>query len=583
MIHAIRCDQAGFKDVEFQPGLNVILAVRTNEATVKDSRNGLGKTTVVEIIHFCLGSKADKENRLTAQQLQDWTFSLDIDLRGRRYVIHRNTKNHKRVLLEGDFSDWPVKPKLHSDSGYMAMSISDWNEILGWLMFDLSPEIRDSKYAPSFRSLVSFFVRRGLAVFGSPFENYQRQLSWDVQVNNGFLLGLAWEHASRAQQLKDRESTLDQLKKATKTGVLPQLLGTIGQLEVVKVRLEEKIARIVEQLRTFKVHPQYQDIQERADFLQAEIRALNLESVTDQSMLTFYQESLKEEHPAEQAKLSRVYAEAGVTLPDRVLRRLQDVQEFHSRVVSNRRSFLQVEIGRLLANISVRSERVRSRTDDRASVLLVLQTHGALAEYSQLQRLNTEDQASLQQVRQKIETIKKLEQGKAAVRIEKDQLQLIAQSDYDERQKTRERAISLFNSFSEALYARPGKLVIDVTKQGGFKFEVEIERKDSHGVEQMKVFCYDLTLAKLWASRQVNPGFLVHDSGLFADVDERQKAHALELAATVSKESGFQYICCLNSDSIPRSDFRPEFDFDQFVRLKLTDATDSGGLLGIRF
>ncbi|NER51274.1 MAG: AAA family ATPase, partial [Symploca sp. SIO1A3] len=55
-IRAIRCNQASFQEVEFSSGFNVILADRTEESTSKDSRNGLGKSTLIEIIHFCLGA-----------------------------------------------------------------------------------------------------------------------------------------------------------------------------------------------------------------------------------------------------------------------------------------------------------------------------------------------------------------------------------------------------------------------------------------------------------------------------------------------------------------------------------------------
>jgi uncharacterized protein YydD (DUF2326 family) len=99
----------------------------------------------------------------------------------------------------------------------------------------------------------------------------------------------------------------------------------------------------------------------------------------------------------------------------------------------------------------------------------------------------------------------------------------------------------------------------------------------------MKVFCYDLVFTELWAERPVHPGFLMHDSTLFADVDERQKAQALELAARESAAKGFQYICCLNSDTLPASDFSEHFNIEQFVRLRLTDVNEDGGLLGIRF
>lgn len=132
------------------------------------------------------------------------------------------------------------------------------------------------------------------------------------------------------------------------------------------------------------------------------------------------------------------------------------------------------------------------------------------------------------------------------------------------------------------VYNRSGELIVDVV-EGGYSFNVEIERQDSQGVEQMKVFCYDLTLATLWADKHSGPGFLIHDSTIFADVDERQKAHALELAAKTAEAQKFQYICCLNSDGIPSADFSEGFSLQSYVRVELTDEGEKGGLLGIRY
>ena len=64
------------------------------------------------------------------------------------------------------------------------------------------------------------------------------------------------------------------------------------------------------------------------------------------------------------------------------------------------------------------------------------------------------------------------------------------------------------------------------------------------------VFCYDLTLAKIWSKREHSPGFLIHDSKIFEGVDERQRAGALQLARKTSEKEGFQYICTFNSDII---------------------------------
>jgi uncharacterized protein YydD (DUF2326 family) len=582
MIHAIRCDQPGFRDVEFKPGFNVVLATRTLAATDKDSRNGAGKTTFVEIVHFCLGSKADKENRLMAPQLHGWIFTVELDLRGKRCRVSRDTASPRRVILEGDFSDWPVKPKKDNESGAFILSTAQWTDLLGWLMFDLAPQAGTDSFEPTFRSLFSYFVRRGRDAFSIPFEHFRKQADWDKQVNTAFLLGLSWEYPAKLQRLKDQERVVSQLRLAIKAGTFPSLLGTVGELESQKVRLEELIARRGEGLRTFRVHPQYQEIQEQANLLQGAIRLLNQENTTDQAMLAFYRESLIQERPPEADALAKIYQESGVVWPSGVQKRLEDVQAFHDKVIVNRRAFLETEISRLTQASAQRTEEIRTRSDERADLLSILNSHGALAEYAELQRAQNEEIAKLGDINQKIENLKRIDEVRSQTRIEREQLQVMARSFYEERRADRERAISLFNEFSQALYSRAGELIVDVV-EGGYRFSVEIERQDSQGVEQMKVFCYDLTLATLWAVKRINPGFLIHDSSIFADVDERQKAHALELAARTAQTQGLQYICCLNSDGVPQSDFSEGFSLQPYVRIELTDEGEKGGLLGIRY
>lgn len=584
MIHAIHCDQPSFRGVEFKPGFNVILATRTLSATNKDSRNGAGKSTLIEIVHFCLGSSADQKNRLMAEPLRGWVFTLEIDLKGKPYRVSRGTANPKRVTIEGDFSSWPVKPKKDKESGAYVFSATQWTEVLGWLMFGLAAQAKTDSFDPSFRSLFSYFARRGRDAFSTPFEHFRKQADWDKQVNNALLLGLSWEYPAKLQKLKDRERVVSQLRNAIKGGTFPDLLGSIGELDSQRVRLEELTRRRREELRTFRVHPQYIEFQDHADRLQNAIRELNQENATDQAMLSFYQESLIDEQPAESDKLAKVYREAGVGWPEGIKKRLEDVQAFHDRVVFNRKAFLEAEISRLDRAIILRNNRVRSLSDERAGVLEVLNSHGALAEYAELQRLQNEETAKLATVNDRISNLRKIEEIKSQCRIEREQLHILARSFYEERRAERERAISLFNSFSQTLYNRPGELIVDVV-DGGYRFKVEIERQDSQGVEQMKVFCYDLTLATMWAwaAQNSGPGFLIHDSTIFADVDERQKAHALELAARTADQYGFQYICCLNSDSLPTSDFSEGFVLSPYVRIELTDAGETGGLLGIRY
>ena len=89
MIHLIKSNNPSFKTIKFKPGFNVVLAERTKESTIKDSRNGLGKSTLIEIIHYCLGSK--KGETLRKMELEEWAFTLDIDLVGKKYSVTRST------------------------------------------------------------------------------------------------------------------------------------------------------------------------------------------------------------------------------------------------------------------------------------------------------------------------------------------------------------------------------------------------------------------------------------------------------------------------------------------------------------
>jgi uncharacterized protein YydD (DUF2326 family) len=582
MIQAVRASGTGFKDVQFGPGFNVVLAERTKESTIKDSRNGLGKSTLIDIIHFCLGSNPERADTLRQEPLEDWTFELQLELREKTCLIRRSTSDPGKVLIYGDTSDWPIPTKVDKDTGEPGMSRDEWTRLLGWAMFGFSPDRPDEKYAPTFRSLISYFARRGQGAFINPFEQYPRQQEWDKQVNTAFLLGLNWQHAQQWQLLKDQEKELKQLRRVLRTGVAADLFGSLGSLESARVRLEREVAREERELAGFQVHPQYREIQEEANRLTFTIHDLTNANVVDRSMISLYEQSLQEESPPDEQTVAELFAEAGVTLNGSVVRRLGEVQSFHREIVVNRRRFLEGEIEGLRGAIADREPEVERLSRRRAELLDVLRSHGALDDYNRLQQLHGAKIAQLEDLDRRIVLWQKLERQEITVNIERERLKLDARSDLDDRRSSWEEAIALFNANSEALYESSGQLAIDL-RDTGFKFAVNIERSGSQGIDHMKVFCFDLMLAQVWAQNPYSPGFLIHDSIIFDGVDERQRARALQLAAHESAERGFQYICCLNSDMIPYAEFDESFNLSQYVRLTLTDAAEEGGLLGLRF
>ena len=260
-------------------------------------------------------------------------------------------------------------------------------------------------------------------------------------------------------------------------------------------------------------------------------------------------------------------------MPDIVRRRLEEVQDCHPHIVANRQAYLQSEIQRIESGRSQRSLEQQKQIEQRAQLLDDLQTYGALQEFTALQELHLDLVSRRNDVDNRISNLQRFEQGRSEVRVSRELLLQTARRDFEERREARTTAINLFNSNSQALYSAPGNLVVNIFDTG-FTFDVDIIRSGSHGINNMKISCYDLMLAQFWARKQPSPRLLIHDSTIFDGVDERQIAQSLQLAHQEAENNGFQYVYALNSDMVPSNELSPTFDLESFVMGRLTDESE---------
>ena len=582
MIHGISANQSTFHPVAFTTGLNVILAERTDASTYKDTRNGLGKSTLIDIIDFCLGTRATKGKGLIIEPLKSWAFTIDITIAGNRVKATRAIATPNRIVIDGMTTGWIEQPELDNETGEHIFNWERWKTLLGWSQFELSQTNNSFKYKPSYRSLISYFIRRGPDAYIDPFRHFRLQRTWDLQLHIAYLLGLNWEYASQWQVLKDQEEGIKAIDKAIRTGVMEGIVGSVGELEAQRIQLEQEVKIADDSLKSFKVHPQYEGIQAEADRITSELHELTNRNISDRRRLARYQTSITEENPPNPIALEKLYEESGLVFSNAIKRTLSEAKEFHEKIVFNRQDFLQTEIEHIKQIINEREGHIKQLTEDRAASLNILHTHGALQEMTKLQERNITIRGKLDRVQSRIREVKDLNIRKRDVKIDKTKLVKVAEQDHEQRRDVWSAAVRLFNEYSQALYERPGKLVIDIGDTG-YKYQVEIERSGSEGIGKMKIFCFDLALLQLQLQTPGRINFLIHDTLMFDAVDPRQRAKALELAAQVTSESDAQYICTMNSDMVPRSDFVKNFDFDQHVRLILTDTSPAGSLLGIRF
>jgi len=566
MIHRIYSSLPSFKNLEFHSGLNVLLAEKSKGATSGQTRNRAGKTSLVEIVHFLTGGKIDEKTPFRAQKLQDVTFGMEFDLSGKTVIIERMNKKNAGFKLD--------------DS---SISAKKWKDRLGKDMFVLSEGSDEEGRTPTFRSLFAYFVRRPLSVaFTTPEKQAAMQIPGDYQMALMYLMGLDWHIARDWQCVRDREKNLDELKKVAKSGAFGTIIGSAAELRTQFTVAEDRLKNLRQEVKQFRVHPQYRELEAEADKLTRNLGELANDNTIDLAVIRDLETALASEAPPELIHLESVYDEAGIVFPDLVKKRYEDVRLFHESVVRNREDYLTGELEAARSRIETRNQEKFRLDERRAEIMGILKSYGAFDQISKLQGEVRRLESEVESLRQRFEAAEKLEGTKSELEIERNRLLLRLRRDFTEQKERLSEAILAYEQTSKRLYEDAGSMLVNETSNGP-TFSFPIHGSRSTGIKNMQIFCFDMMLMRLCAKRGVGPGFLIHDSHLFDGVDGRQVISALRVGAETAEELGFQYIVTMNEDDAFKEK-EEGFDLNDYVLgIKLTDAKDDGGLFGIRF
>ena len=580
MIERIYSNLGTFKEIQFNPGLNILLADKTKDSSQKQTRNGAGKSSLIEIIHFLLGSDAPKDSIFKTEHLIPYTFGMNFRLNNTRIKVERSGGTPNKVFVAHSGNKLLLET-IGKESGQIPNR--SWKKILGKLIFGIDYDDKEiGKYGVTFRSAISYFIRRQSD--GGFFEATRystKQQIGNSQVTLSFLLGLDWHIPQKWDLVREKEKTLKELKKITKNGSFGSFFSSSAEIRTKLTVLEEKIKRLQDNLRNFVIHPEYRELEQEATVIAKKISKLNNENLIDREFLDDLEKSMKNEKYVSDIDLEQLYNEVGIVLPDLVTKRFEDVRQFHDSIIKNRISYLQDEITQIKQNLKQREENISKLSQRQAEIMAILNSHGALDQYTQIQSELTRTESEYENLKRQLQNLEQLENIKTELEIEKNNLFILLKRDHQEQNDNIKKAILAFEHASSSLYESAGQLTIDYSTNGP-QFEVTIQGKRSKGITNMQIFCFDMMLMEMCSYLDRGPKFLVHDSHLFDGVDSRQIANALAYGAKQAEKLGFQYIVTMNSDVV--SNFPVDFEIGKYILpIKLTDATEEGGLFGFKF
>lgn len=580
MIRRIWSDLPTFREVKFGAAMNIVLADTNADSEETESTNGLGKSTLLRIIHFCLGSDLGKDKTLSHPDLNGVTFSLAFDSTDFGFTVHRNTATPKTVSVSSDFvTGLPIK--IERDGDLSRISVEDWRCALSARFVPEGKVPHEHfKFSPSFRDISYYLIRLGKEAFAEPQTAFRGQSGLSRRVDTSFLLELNWPIQRQLHSLQEARKSVAAALRAVADAAQADNERSIGDLEADRVLLEKTLAAREKEVSEFNLRDDYHDLEVRLQAVDLHIHGLVNENYADGRLLAYYQESAQETPLFDANEPVDILRDAGALFRPEALRTLDEVAEFHRQVYANRKQFLAAEIVRLRDRVAIRSRDIADYGNLKSGILKTLSSSGALEALIALQRGVSELSLKVEGLKARIEERKRFDRRQDDLTRDIGQAKTLMKQDLDDRRDAIDEAIALFGEYTRFLYGVPGKLGVDVGRDG-YQFTFAIDRMGSDGVDQMVVFCFDLVVATLRARRGGHLRWLVHDSSMFADVDQRQYGLALQLAGRVSEAEGFQYICCLNVGALPKEHLG-DLDLDALIRLRLSDDGDEGRLLGMR-
>jgi len=566
---SLKANKDSFKPVRFKNsiGLNFIVATQKEENRQKgDTTNGVGKSLLIALIHFCLGAS---KNEAFKNNLLNWIFTLKFSINDQIYISERSTNSQEKIKLNGE-----------------EISSTDFNKKLGRLLFEIPNNVNQL----SFRSLMPFFIRPRRASYSDYKNPNSVNNEFQILVTNTFLLGIDVTLAQEKFKLRQDKERIRKLVKELKNDKLLKDFFT-GEKDIALTEqdLSVQIENLENDLKNFDVADDYYEIKEQADKIKRVLEKIQNNIILFKNQIQNIDESRKISPDIKKENIERIYKEASVIIKEDALKQLSELEKFYEHISSNREKRLlqqKNEITREIEKLTTVQEQKSRELDNK---LKYLGAHKALDVFVKL----TNKLSDLKNKKVNITKYHSLleEYRKEKIRIDEDFINATKKTDayLQDAQDLIKTLNDFFRKLSKHFYPDVTSGISiknnDGDNQTRYDFKAEIYADASDGINNVKIFCYDLTLLIKGFGHKINTIF--HDSRLLDGIDPLQKADMFIILNDLIKASNKQYILSLNQSQI--DEFRKYLSEEQYnniiqdnIILQLKDNSDEEKLLGIK-
>ena len=307
-----------FKTIEFDYGFNFLVSVSVNGK----SNNGTGKTSLIQIINFCLGSSTEKIS--TYEDLNKEEFSVDLIIDNKTITLSRTPKNASKIKVID-------RQNLFEDG-----VLEDEPKTVDWVKNKLNKFIFGIENEDiSFRNLISPFMKRGAFAFNNIYKTHAMETNIVTQLKNSFLMNVPIEPNIELKALVEERESFLKLKEIKETDIIWKK-EKLNTLKTKIKNLEKEIKENEEKLKLFELTLKEKENMINIDKINNELSNLIKEKYIYLNYIESNKKIINHDDLLNIQQIKEILDESKFFIAQNKLKTLEEVQEYHIKLNQDR-------------------------------------------------------------------------------------------------------------------------------------------------------------------------------------------------------------------------------------------------------
>jgi len=551
------------REIIFRNGINLIVD-ETPITNITQTGNDVGKTTVLKLIDFCLGGKANGIYLDPESRKNEYTLVKDYLIKKRiliTLVLKENLEieTSKEVVIERNFL-------LRKDVIRRIDGVNFTNELEFILNLSktIFPNLKVQK--PSFRQIISHNIRYD----DESIINTLRTLDYyakdtEYETLHLFLLGCSFEEGDLKQELTTRLNQEILFKRRleknqTKTGY-----------ESALALIESDIENLNKQKESFNLNENFEKDLDNLNVLKYQIVKKSSEisrlNIRKEIILDAKKEMESNVSHIDTHELQLIYQQAKSQLGS-IQKTFENLLDYHNQMIKEKIKFITQELPNLDIKINFEKRQLKKLLDEENQVTRLISKSDSFESLESLVAELNEKYRKKGEFENNIHQIGEIEKEINRLGVELNSIdEYLFSDEFESKIKIqRDKFNKHFASISEQLYGERYGLIYDKINnsknQRVYKFSTfTVDSPNlSSGKKQGEISCFDIAYT-IFADENNIPclHFILNDK------KELMHDNQLVLISNLVNKSNVQFIASILKDKLP-----DEINKDEYIILKLS-------------